>query len=110
MAAFGAAVTNFFVDDVAITAAGGGACSAPTDIAWLSLSTTGGSTAAGGSSDVTLTYNSASLAQGTYTGSLCLESNDADEPLISLPLSLNVTLPPVPVSGLHRIHNRPIPA
>lgn len=89
----GAAVTNFFIDDVAITVTAGGACSAPTDIPWLSLSPTNGSTAGGSSTPVTLTYNSATLAQGTYTGTLCIESNDPDEELVTVPVTLNIGPP-----------------
>ncbi len=89
----GAAVTNFFVDDVAITATTGGACSAPTDIPWLTVSPTNGTTTGGGSTPVTLTFNSATLAQGTYTGTLCVESNDADEELVTVPVTLNVGPP-----------------
>jgi subtilisin-like proprotein convertase family protein len=105
----GAAVTNFFVDDVAIDATAGGACSAPTDIGWLTVSPTNGSTAGGGSTPVTLTFNSATLAQGTYTGTLCIESNDPDEALVTVPVTLNVGPPTAidlstfsaPVSGIN---------
>jgi subtilisin-like proprotein convertase family protein len=105
----GAAVTNFFVDDVAITATAGGQCSAPTAIPWLTVSPANGSTAGGGSTPVTLTYNSASLAQGTYTGTLCIASNDPDEALVTVPITLNVGPPTAidlasftsPVSGVN---------
>ncbi len=95
----GSAVTNFFVDDVAITAGGGGpvACDAPTDIPWLTLSGTSGTTAGGASSNVSVVYNSASLATGTYTGTLCVESNDTDEALVQVPVTLEVG-PPTAVS------------
>jgi subtilisin-like proprotein convertase family protein len=72
---------------------GGGACSAPTDIPWLTVSPTNGSTAGGGSSPVTLTYNSAALANGTYTGTLCVASNDPDEALVTVPVTLIVEEP-----------------
>jgi subtilisin-like proprotein convertase family protein len=105
----GAAVTNFFVDDVAITATAGGQCTAPTAIPWLTVSPANGSTAGGGSTPVTLTYNSASLAQGTYTGTLCIASNDPDEALVTVPITLNVGPPTAidlasftsPVSGVN---------
>jgi hypothetical protein len=88
---------------------GGGACSAPTDIPWLTVSPTNGSTAGGGSTPVTLTFNSATLAQGTYTGTLCVESNDPDEELVTVPVTLNVGPPTAidlstftaPVSGFN---------
>jgi subtilisin-like proprotein convertase family protein len=89
----GAAVTNFFVDDVAITATAGGQCTAPTAIPWLTVSPLNGSTTGGGSTPVTLTYNSASLAVGTYTGTLCVASNDPDEALVTVPVTLIVEEP-----------------
>ena len=72
---------------------GGGACTAPTDIPWLTVAPMNGSTSGGGSTPVTLTYNSASLATGTYTGTLCIASNDADEALVTVPITLNVGPP-----------------
>jgi subtilisin-like proprotein convertase family protein len=69
---------------------GGGACSAPSDIPWLTVSPNAGTTAGGGSTPVTLTYNSAALANGTYTGTLCIASNDVDEALVTVPITLNV--------------------
>ena len=89
----GSAVTNFFVDDVAITVTAGGACTSPTDIPWLTVAPMHGSTSGGGSTPVTLTYNSASLATGTYTGTLCIASNDPDEALVTVPITLNVGPP-----------------
>ena len=41
----------------------------------------------------TLTYNSATLAQGTYTGTVCIDSNDADEDPFVVPITLNVGPP-----------------
>jgi hypothetical protein len=90
--AFGADTTE--IDAYAIAGGGGGGtCSAPSDIPWLTVSPTNGSTAPGGSTNVTLTFNSTSLSQGTYTGTLCIESNDPDEPVVEVPVTLNVGLP-----------------
>jgi subtilisin-like proprotein convertase family protein len=93
----GAAVTNFFVDDVAITAQAGGQCSSPTDIPWLTVAPANGSTAGGGNTPTTLTYNSAALAIGTYTGTLCIASNDPDEALVTVPVSLTVESGPTAI-------------
>jgi hypothetical protein len=92
----GAAVTNFFVDDIAITVEAG-LCDAPTDISWLSVSPTNGTTTGSSSTPVTLTYNSASLAQGTYTATLCIVSNDPDEPLVTVPVTLIVEQSPTAI-------------
>jgi len=48
------------------------------DIPWLALDSTAGATAGGASDDVTLTFDSTGLAVGTYTGNLCVFSNDPD--------------------------------
>ncbi len=53
-------------------------CSVLSDIPWLSLDSTAGSTAGGGGSDVILTFDATGLAVGTYTGNLCVFSNDPD--------------------------------
>ncbi len=89
----GAAAQQGFPFVVEGTGGGGGACSAPTDIPWLTVSPLNGSTPGGGSTPVTLTYNSASLATGTYTGTLCIASNDPDEALVTVPITLNVGPP-----------------
>ena len=57
---------------------GGPACSAPSDIPWLSLAPTSGANAGGTDTDVTVTFDSTGLAAGTYTGNLCVDSNDPD--------------------------------
>lgn len=53
-------------------------CSMLADIPWLALDSTAGATAGGASDDVTLTFDSTGLAVGTYTGNLCVFSNDPD--------------------------------
>ena len=53
-------------------------CANPADVPWLSEAPTSGTTAAGGSTPVTVTFNSTGLAMGTYTANLCITSNDPD--------------------------------
>lgn len=65
-------------------------CLTPSDIPWLTLDVTAGSTAAGGSSSVQATIDSAGLAAGLYTGTLCINSNDPVTPLVTVPLTLTV--------------------
>ena len=43
------------------------------DIPWLSLDTTAGSNAGGTATDVTVTFDSTGLANGVYTGNLCVD-------------------------------------
>ncbi|MEA3335952.1 MAG: proprotein convertase P-domain-containing protein, partial [Chloroflexota bacterium] len=65
--------SNFFVDDVVLDAGnGGGPCQVPSDIPWLSLSQYAGSNAGGTDTDVTVTFDSTGLADGVYTGNLCV--------------------------------------
>lgn len=72
------------------TVGGGGSCSAPSNISWASVSPTSGSAAGGESDSVNVTFNSSGLGAGTYEGTLCVESNDPDESLVEVPLSLTV--------------------
>jgi hypothetical protein len=66
-------------------------CAAPSDLPWVSLSTTGGKTSPGGLSAVNVTFNSAGLsAPSSLQGKLCVASNDPSKPLISVALSLSV--------------------
>ncbi|MBE2198542.1 MAG: choice-of-anchor J domain-containing protein [Anaerolinea sp.] len=66
------------------------ACDSPADVPWLSASPTGGTTAAGGSSNVTVSFDSTGLALGDYTALLCITSNDPDTPLVEVPVTLTV--------------------
>ena len=72
------------------------ACDAPADIPWASASPTNGTTPGGGTTPVTVTFNSTGLAAGTYTGNLCVTSNDPDPgpgngtDLVIVPLTLTV--------------------
>lgn len=75
------------------------ACSSPSDIPWVSVTPTSGTTAAGSSSDVTVTFDSAGLAPDTYSGVLCVASNDPVTALIEIPVSLEVTAALLPCSG-----------
>ena len=55
---------------------GGEACSALSDIPWLSLDAYNGSNAGGTSTELTVTFDSTGLTPGIYTGNLCVTSND----------------------------------
>jgi hypothetical protein len=66
------------------------ACAAPGDVPWLSVSPTSGSTAPGGSSDVSVSFDSSGLELGEHTALLCVASNDPATPLVEVPVSLTV--------------------
>ena len=66
-------------------------CDTPSDLTWLSVSPTSGSTPIASSDAINITFNSNSLAQGDYNGSLCVDSNDPLTPRLILPLTLTVS-------------------
>lgn len=68
----------------------GAACDAPAPIAWLSADPTQATSAPGGFYNVILTFDSAGLSDGTYTGTVCIASNDPDEPMTPVTVTLEV--------------------
>ena len=68
-------------------------CNAPDDISWATVSPLNGTTMAGNNTPVTVIFDSTGLANGTYTGTLCVNSNDVIRPQISVPLTLTVVTP-----------------
>jgi hypothetical protein len=69
---------------------------------WLSASPASGTVAGGANTNVTVTANPSadSLPPGSYTGMLCITTNDPAQALIAVPVLLTVTEPPfVPCSG-----------
>jgi hypothetical protein len=93
--------TNFFVDDVVLDVVAG-SCASPSDLPWVSVDPITGTTSAGGYTLVDVIFDSTGLSAGsTYTGTLCVNSNDATTPLVTVPLTLTVTTPSygVDVSG-----------
>ena len=75
------------------------ACAAPASVPWLSVSPASGTTAAGTSTPVTVTFDATGLAAGSYTANLCVRSDDPDAgpgngtDLVVVPVSLTVTAP-----------------
>lgn len=68
-------------------------CAFQEDIAWLSLSTTSGTTLAGDTDQITVDFDASALSAGMYHANVCVFSNDPDEPLVKVPVDLEVTLP-----------------
>jgi hypothetical protein len=67
------------IDTLEYTSAGGPqTCASPSSVPWLSFAPASGATAGGGSTPVTVTFDSTSLAAGTYNANLCVSSNDPD--------------------------------
>ena len=57
---------------------------------WLTISPLSGVTAAGEQDTVIVTFDATGLADGDYTGSVRVASNDLDEPLVTVPADLHV--------------------
>ncbi|MGB4802847.1 MAG: hypothetical protein WBV59_09330 [Anaerolineae bacterium] len=91
--------TTVFYDDVSLAAPVSPLCDAPSDIPWVSETPSNGTTVAGASTPVQVTFDSTGLAVGTYTGNLCVSSNDPDPGpgngtnLVIVPLTLDVQAP-----------------
>ncbi len=66
-------------------------CVNATDVPWLSEDVSGGTTAPGTTSPVTVTMDATGLSPGTYAGSLCIASNDLTQRNVSVPVTFTVT-------------------
>ncbi|MEV0881445.1 S8 family serine peptidase [Micromonospora echinofusca] len=66
-------------------------CVTPDEVPWLTASRTAAGTGAGRSSEVTISMDSTGLAAGTYRAQLCVTSDDPSTPLVTLPVTLEVT-------------------
>ncbi|MEM7346429.1 MAG: matrixin family metalloprotease, partial [Chloroflexota bacterium] len=68
-------------------------CSA-NDISWASVSPTTGLVNVGADTTVDVSFNSAGLSDGVYTGTLCIDSNDLLTSRVTVPVTLTVATPP----------------
>jgi len=68
-----------------------GPCANPADVPWLSVSPASGTTAADGSTPVTVTFDATGLADGTYNATLCVQSNDLSRVVVPVPVQFNVS-------------------
>jgi subtilisin family serine protease len=67
------------------------------ELPWLSEEPISATLPAGEGTAITVTFNSAGLESGTYTGALGILSSDPDQPFSSVPVTLQVLNPPVPI-------------
>jgi uncharacterized repeat protein (TIGR01451 family) len=65
-----------------------------TPVSWLSVNPISGTLPAASNTDVTVSFDSTGLASGTYNTSLCVVSNDPDEP--SIPVAVTLIVTPTP--------------
>ncbi|MBO9664306.1 hypothetical protein [Dokdonella sp.] len=68
----------------------GGVCAYPDPVPWLSFSATRGSTAAGDSTPVGVTFDASSLDAGIYRSHLCVTNNDATQRRVAVPVTFTV--------------------
>jgi len=68
----------------------GGVCAYPNEVPWLRFDVSSGSTAAGSSTPVTVTFDASALAAGTYTGNICVDNNDLTRRRADVPVTFTV--------------------
>jgi subtilisin family serine protease len=78
------------IDTVSYTSIVLEACADTADIPWLSVAPDSGSTPAGESDDVTVTFDSSGLDAGVYEALLCVFSNDPSNPVVEVPVTMTV--------------------
>jgi uncharacterized repeat protein (TIGR01451 family) len=83
----GTGIGNVFFDYLEWNAA---SCSANA-LSWLTALPTSGTTNPGGSSTVNVQFDSTGLSSGVYTGTLCVNSNDATDLVRNVPVTLTVS-------------------
>ncbi|HSH03486.1 MAG TPA: M4 family metallopeptidase [Anaerolineae bacterium] len=83
---------GWYVDDVRVYTceAAPPVCVSPADVAWLSTSTSGGTTVPSTTSDVTVILDSTGLSSGVYEATLCIDSNDPVTPVVAVPVTMTV--------------------
>ena len=83
--------SSVYYDDLSLIGPPPALCEELSDIPWLSVSPDAGTTTPGADSDVAVTFDSTGLSIGVYTGTLCINSNDPGNPLVTVPVTLEVT-------------------
>ena len=81
---------NWLIRATGTAGGSGGACTAPADVSWLSVTPASGSVAGGESQDATVTATTAGLDPGEYHAVLCVTTNDVNNGLVEIPVTLTV--------------------
>ncbi len=75
-----------------ISAAGTG-CTNLSDVPWLSASPLQVPRHPPGTQQVNVTFDSTGIPLGLYQATICVFSNDPDEPLVPVPVTMDVVIP-----------------
>lgn len=67
-----------------------GVCARPQDVPWLSVSPPAGTTAAGATAELAVSFDASTLAPGTYHANLCVHSNVRSNRLFAVPVEFVV--------------------
>lgn len=70
---------------------GGSACLTPEDVPWLTVSPASAAVAPETSQEVTVSVDTTGLGQGTFEARVCVNTDDVDNPVFVLPLTVQVT-------------------
>src|SRR5690606_5278886 len=65
-------------------------CGNPGSLLWAAADLFAGTTLPGGVDEVVVTFSSTGSSPGNLEGLLCVASNDADEPVVAVPLNLTI--------------------
>lgn len=68
-------------------------CNAPSDVPWLSVAPSSGSTPGGSASNVSVAFDSTGYAIGVYTGTICINSNDPLNGQVQVPVTMTIVSP-----------------
>ncbi|HSH02836.1 MAG TPA: proprotein convertase P-domain-containing protein [Anaerolineae bacterium] len=69
-------------------------CTTPDEVSWLNTTPTNGNLPATDHTTLNVAINTTGLAIDTYTANVCLTTNDASQPIRTIPLTLHVVHPP----------------
>jgi len=83
---FANGASEVYYDDISLVET----CSASTDVPWLSVSPTNGTTGVGLSSVIDVGFDAAGMAPGAYQSTICVESNDPASSVVPVPVSMTV--------------------
>lgn len=75
---------------LAFTLSGSLSCSGSSPVTGVSVAPSSGDTAVGASSALTVSFDPAGLAAGTFSGAVCIQGNDPSTPFVAVPLTETV--------------------